>query len=114
MSDGEEWKGEDERPSGMMFSLWGRSMTPEQEAAYKVQLADRRAKGRMLAATLTTYREDAGCPKCGAQKARTAFCDGASHGGCMDHAGDTEHMHRTCKRCSYTWYERPLDAESHS
>jgi hypothetical protein len=111
MSDGEEWKGEEDKPYSFLSFGWGRPMTAEERAAYEQKLAERRAKGRLLAATLTRYREDAPCPKCGSLKSRTRHCAGVSHEDpCLDHAGDVEHLHRDCKRCSYTWYELPLDA----
>lgn len=111
MSDGEEWKGEEEKPAGMYYmSMFGEPLTPEQLVARNAKQAERRAKGRMLAATLTRFKADAMCPKCGSLKARTSHCGGTSTGVCLDHAGDVEHMHRDCKRCHYTWYELPLDA----
>jgi hypothetical protein len=113
MSDGEEWKGEDETPK-LSFSLfgWGHNLTPEEVDAAQKSLAERRAKGRLLASTLTRFREDAKCGKCGSPKSRTSYCSAAgAHGLCLDHCGDVPHLHRDCKRCGFTWYELPLDAE---
>lgn len=112
MSDGEEWKGESEDYPSFFGNIVFKQLTPEQQAEYDKRLADRRAKGRMLAATLTRFRDDAKCPKCAHPKTRTTFCAGRSSvSACLDSCGDTEHLHRDCKRCGFTWYERPLDAE---
>jgi predicted nucleic-acid-binding Zn-ribbon protein len=112
MSD-EAWRGEPEPgPARFFSSIFGmREATPEEQAAFAQRLAERRAKGRLLASTIGPYRPDARCPKCGHGKTRTAYCRGTGAGECVDAVGDTEHLHRECKRCLYAWYERTLDAE---
>jgi len=50
---------------------------------------------------LKMYCKDSSCPKCGAMGAHTSF-----------RKADTfirESMVRTCVRCGYIWFEKPLD-----
>ena len=63
------------------------------------------------------------CPKCSYDLITTRYHHDNGDLVCRDHDTFTwgpeavgqiigaEHMHRTCDRCSYTWYERPMSEE---
>ena len=58
------------------------------------------------------FNADAICPKCGHDQVGVFWCAG----GCytfrqQDECCKTEHLHRTCQRCRYTWCEACLASE---
>ena len=73
---------------------------------------------------LNKFREDVGCPQCGAfihmvknhyhaysnddlQVPFTSICK--LHPICDELDGDRDHIHRKCLRCEYEWIELPKD-----
>ncbi len=59
------------------------------------------------------FNEVATCPKCGFGNINAHYCKGASiHS--FDHIARSiptrEHIVRTCLRCDFSWFERPLDS----
>jgi predicted nucleic-acid-binding Zn-ribbon protein len=60
-----------------------------------------------------TYAVNRKCPKCGCHEARTVFKPAGE--GSFSEDWDTrmsDRMVRTCPRCHFYWYERPLDSVS--
>lgn len=62
---------------------------------------------------MEAYRENATCPKCLGGDVSVVWCAwcsrrDATHGEGPDE--DDERMHRTCRRCGYTWDELPAPA----
>lgn len=63
---------------------------------------------------LKPFDSAARCPKCGSDEIGAYWCAGKwltiiqdSH---LPTREGVEHMHRTCQRCHFVWYEAPLDA----
>lgn len=72
---------------------------------------------RILNSTLWEFYEYRTCPKCGFDNPSVRYCPDAPAWGeeCRSLDEPTpkdiaayEHLHRECKRCNYTWLERPL------
>lgn len=118
--DSEAWRGDDEPESpgsGMFAAMFGRArpLTPEEKAGLAAWITGQRAKAAARALVLSAYRPDVSCPKCGGAKVLASYCAGGttdSHvsSQCYADTAGQEHLHRTCKRCHFTWYEKTLDA----
>lgn len=107
--DGEEWKDEDEAPRnpwGSLFFTVGAPETAEQKAERLAKEAQADLLGELLPPLRLAHR----CVKCGHDQTKTRYCSGTASW-CRDKCGKHEHMHRTCKRCKYEWYEKPLSGE---
>lgn len=58
------------------------------------------------------YNPDAVCPKCGNEDVYVAHVRKGHGERCDWQVGapqERDYMRRTCKRCHYEWFERPLD-----
>ncbi|KKK45163.1 hypothetical protein LCGC14_3165950 [marine sediment metagenome] len=57
------------------------------------------------------------CSKCGSDDVSVSLCEPGSHS-CnrwlptMPWDRDVEHMDRTCRRCGYDWWEKPLKVKA--
>lgn len=122
--DSEAWRGEEapeqrrpRRPSYLeaMFGGLGLPLTPAEMAQHVAWIAEQRATAAVRALLLPAYRPDVACPKCGGAKVRASYCAGGTSDShvtslCYADTAGQEHLHRTCKACHFTWYEKTLDA----
>jgi hypothetical protein len=107
----EPWKGDGE---SHLFGLPMIPETPEEEAARKRRIESRRASVLAEIATAPAYAHATVCPKCGdLEPADTAYVrDGATMSVLgVSVVAPCEIMLRGCRRCSFSWFQRPLDAE---
>ena len=59
------------------------------------------------------YNPESVCSKCGSEDISVSLCFPGSHScnrwmATMPWDRETEHMDRTCRRCGYDWWEKPL------
>lgn len=80
-----------------------RKRPPEEQMAYQL--------GRLAGLIAARRRLDDGrvpdlpCPKCGDADVSVHYCDGCrlrTYASKCRH-GDTEHLHRSCRRCRFEW-----------
>jgi hypothetical protein len=115
----EPWKdSQDDEPPSLLERLFGPrvQLSEEERATFKRELDELKAKGDMLGALLPAYRPSHACVKCGHGVAATRWCRGEARvpvpvPNCYAQTGEHEHLHRTCERCGYVWYEKPLSTE---
>ena len=57
---------------------------------------------------MNKFKQESACVKCGDRNASTVYCAAASFGSLI--VGDV--IWRTCGRCGFYWYEKPLDGDT--
>ena len=63
---------------------------------------------------MSLYGENGICVKCGSKDIVDYYMAKRDYISCVDWPKDPEqeeHIHRTCRRCQYSWNEAPLDSK---
>jgi predicted nucleic-acid-binding Zn-ribbon protein len=109
----ESWKSEDDDARGYFSFSIGGDESPEQKEKREAERALAALRGDVMWPTLPRFREETRCPKCGSTECALAEWLQATRAACISREfiiWPHETIERSCRRCSFQWYERPLDA----
>jgi predicted nucleic-acid-binding Zn-ribbon protein len=113
VSAGDEWKDDPEPDMGGFLGSMFREPTAEEKAEWHRKFEAAKIVGEAAYLTLQRFGPSRLCVKCGHDKRRVRHL-AAKESRTLEAVAATAHhevIGSTCKRCNYTWYEKPMDAD---